>query len=43
MHPIVAADAFNTTQGQRAGFALDNGNTAAHLQGSPFVFLQLFP
>lgn len=43
LHPIVAADAFNTTQGQRMGFALQNGNTVAHVQGAPFVYLQIAP
>jgi len=43
LHPVVAADAFNTVQGQKVGFAMENGNTAAHLQGAPFIFLQIAP
>lgn len=43
LHPIVAADAFNSTQGQKMGHVMQNGNTVARLQGAPFIFLKITP
>ena len=42
LHPIVAGDAFNTTQGQKMGHVLQNGNAVGRPAGT-FVFLMLDP
>ena len=44
LHPVVAGDAFNSTQGQIAGHVMVGGNAAGHMnQGAPFIFLQITP
>lgn len=45
LHPIVAGDAFNSTQSQRVGYVLMNLNRpgGAPGRGAPFIFLQLAP
>jgi len=42
LHPVVASDAFNTTQGQKIGYVLCNSNDVTS-RGAPFIYLQLAP